>query len=354
MKGFSKRVLGLGALLVFMLTAALAAACGDSTTLTTTQGTPGTTATPAATSQNLSGEIAVDGSSTVYPITEAVAEEFMSANRNVQVTVGISGTGGGFKRFCAGEIDISDASRPISKAEIDECAKNGIQFIEIPVAYDGLSVVVNPQNDWVTSMTTAELKAIWEPGSTINNWNQVRPEWPNEKIVLVGAGTDSGTFDYFTEVINGKAKASRADYIASEDDNVLVQAIADSKYALGYFGYSYYIENSEKLKLVSIDEGKGRGPVEPSVQTINDGSYSPLSRPLFIYLEATAAQSLEVKAFVNYYLSDTGIEPAEEVGYVALPDAVYNGVRNRFEQSKTGTVYVEGSAGKTLEELFAE
>lgn len=297
--------------------------------------------------------VRIDGSSTVFPITEAVAEEFMKLHRNVQVTVGISGTGGGFKRFCAGETDISDASRPISASEIAECAKNGIQFVELPVAYDGLSVVVNPENNWAGSMTMAELKRIWEPSSAINKWNQVRPEWPNEEIVLVGAGTDSGTFDYFTEAVVGRAKASRPDYIASEDDNVLVQAIADSRYALGYFGYSYYVENKDKLKLAAIDDGKGGGPVLPSGGTITDGSY-PLSRPLLIYVAASAEQTTGIKELVEYYLSDEGIALAEEVGYIALPQEVYQAVRNRFEQGKAGTVYVESASGKTLEELYVE
>jgi phosphate transport system substrate-binding protein len=360
MKRLFRRIAGLSALFGLMLVGALAAACGDNATPTTTQGEPSGTSTPGgnstatSTPQNLSGQVQIDGSSTVYPVTEAVAEEFMKINRNVQVTVGISGTGGGFKRFCGGETDISDASRPITDSEIEECANNGVEYVEIPVAYDGLSVMVNPQNDWVTSMTVEELKMIWEPGSTINNWNQVRPEWPNEEIVLVGAGTDSGTFDYFTEVIVDEAKASRADYIASEDDNVLVQAIADSQYALGYFGYAYYVENPGKLKLVAIDEGEGLGPILPSEETISNGSYSPLSRPLFVYVKTTAAQRPEVREFVTYYLSDQGIELAEEVGYIALPDSVYNGVRKRFNEGKTGTVYVESSEGKTLEELFAE
>ncbi len=275
------------------------------------------TKTPTVT---LSGTIKLDGSSTVFPISEAVGEEFQKKYPNVRVTVGISGTGGGFKKFCAGETDISDASRAIKESEKELCTKNGITYEEFKVAFDGLSVMVNPQNTWAESMTVAELKKIWEPNSTVKTWKDVRPNFPNEKIILVGADTDSGTFDYFTEVIVGKEKSSRSDYTASADDNMLVQAIAGEKYALGYFGYAYYVENPGKLKLVAIDSGKGQ--VLPSEQTINDGTYKPLSRPLFIYVNKESMKRPEIKEFVKYYLT-AGKELVSQVGYVKMPDSVY-------------------------------
>lgn len=281
------------------------------------------TTTPAATPAiKLSGAVKIDGSSTVFPISEAVSEEFQKLHREVKVTVGISGTGGGFKKFCNGETDISDASRPIKSSEKDACAKNGIEYIELPVAYDGLSVMANPKNEFITCLTTAELKKIWEPGSTVQYWSDVRGEWPREKIKLFGPGTDSGTFDYFTEAINHKEKASRSDYVASEDDNVLVQGIAGEKYALGYFGYAYYVENRDKLKLVGIDEGKGRGCVLPSEQSINDGTYSPLSRLIFIYPNKKSLQRSEVKEFVRFYLVEAP-KLVKQVGYMPLPKEKY-------------------------------
>jgi len=282
--------------------------------------TPAPTPTAPAPS-GLSGTIEIDGSSTVYPITEAVAEEFHKLNPQMRINVGISGTGGGFKRFVVGETQISDASRPIKDSEKEQAAKNGVEWIEMPVAYDGLSVMVNPQNTWVTSMTTAELKKIWEPGSTVKRWNQIRSDWPDQPINLYGPGTDSGTFDYFTEAIVGKEDASRPDYTASEDDNILVQGIAGDRNALGYFGYAYYVENKDKLKLVAIDAGKG--PVLPSEQTINDGTYAPLSRPIFIYPNKAALARPEVKEFVRFYMT-AGPELVSEVGYVPMPSQVYN------------------------------
>jgi phosphate transport system substrate-binding protein len=284
-----------------------------------------TTEQPTAT---LSGTVKADGSSTVFPISEAVAEEFQKLHPDVRVTVGISGTGGGFKKFCAGETDISDASRAIKDSEKELCAKNGITYEEFTVAFDGLSVMVNPQNDWVDYLTVAELKKIWEPSSTVKTWKDVRPNFPNEKIILVGADTDSGTFDYFTEVIVGEEKSSRSDYTASADDNVLVQAIAGEKYALGYFGYAYYVENPGKLKLVAIDSGKGQ--VLPSEQTINDGTYKPLSRPLFIYVNKASLENREVKEFINYYLTD-GKELVSKTGYVKMPDSVYEEGMKKLE-----------------------
>ena len=250
----------------------------------------------------VSGAVTLDGSSTVFPIAEAVAEEFQIANPEVRVTVGFSGTGGGFERFCAGETDISNASRPIDPDEIEACAAAGIEFTEIPVAWDGLSVVANPANDFVTCLTVPELRRIWEPGSVVRTWRDVRPEWPAEEIRLYGPGTDSGTFDYFTETVNGETGASRPDYQASEDDNILVQGISGDRYALGYFGYAYYTESADRLKLVEIDGGSGC--VAPSDATIADGAYAPLSRPIFMYVKHAALARPEVHAFVTFLLTE--------------------------------------------------
>ncbi len=338
-----RRVLGVLALAVIPLALA---AC-NSTEPAAQPTTPAPTPTP-----TLSGSVVIDGSSTVFPVTEAVAEEYQKLHRGVKVTVGISGTGGGFKRFCAGETDISDASRPISATEKDECQKAGVEFIEIPVAYDGLSVMVNPSNTWATSMTVAELKKLWEPAAQgkITRWNQIRPEWPDQPINLYGAGADSGTFDYFTEVIMGTAKSSRGDFTASEDDNILVQGIAGDRNALGYFGYAYYVENPGKLKLVAIDSGKG--PILPSEETILGNTYKPLSRPLFIYVKKQAAARPEVKEFVRFYLT-TGRPLIKQVGYVQIPATVYDNVLKRFEQGKVGSVYGPTVPTSTrLEEIF--
>ena len=289
-----------------------------------------------STESGLSGTVRVDGSSTVYPITEAMAEEFSKTESGVRVTVGISGTGGGFKRFTVGETDISDASRPIDPAEIEAAQKNGIEYIELPVAFDGLSVLVNPGNDFATSMTVAELKSIWEPESKVKLWSDVRPTWPKREIHLYGPGTDSGTFDYFTQAINGKEKASRPDFSASEDDNVLVQGISGDADALGYFGYAYYAENKERLKLVPVDGGDG--PVAPSPETILQGTYQPLSRPIFIYVSTAAAKRPEVQSFVRFYLTQAK-HLVEQVGYVPLPDQAYELALERFEKGQTGTVF---------------
>jgi phosphate transport system substrate-binding protein len=283
--------------------------------------------------------VKIDGSSTVYPVTEAVAEEFQKAKKGaVKVTVGISGTGGGFKKFCRGETDISNASRPILAQEMEGCGKNGIRSYELPVAFDALTVMVNPRNDWVTSMTVAELKKIWEPAAQgkITRWSQVRPGWPDAPLKLYGPGADSGTFDYFTEAIVGKAKSSRGDYTASEDDNVLVQGIASDRNALGYFGFAYYAENQRKLKAVAVDGG--RGPVAPSAKSVEDGTYQPLSRPIFIYVSARSAERPEVKEFVEFYL-EHGAELARQVKYVPLPPAVYSAALERFKKGKAGTVF---------------
>ncbi len=269
----------------------------------------------------LTGAVKIDGSSTVFPITEAVAEEFNKENPSVQVSVGVSGTGGGFKKFAAGETDISNASRLIKDSEKEAALKGNIEYIELPVAYDGISIVVNKENTWVDSLTVDELKKLWEPDSKVNKWSDLRTSWPDTEIKLYGPGTDSGTFDYFTEEINGKAKASRSDYTPSEDDNVLAKGIAADKGALGYFGYSYYLENKDVLKVVPIDGGSGA--VTPDAMTINDGSYKPLSRPLYVYVSKTAIKRPEVKEFVKFYLTK-GPEILNQVGFIKLPDNLYS------------------------------
>ncbi|MBI2873614.1 MAG: PstS family phosphate ABC transporter substrate-binding protein [Firmicutes bacterium] len=275
---------------------------------------------PGRSMEALNGTIKVDGSSTVFPITEAVAEEFNKLHPGVRVTVGISGTGGGFQKFTAGEIDISDASRPIKDSEKEGAGAGGVEYIEIPVAFDGLSVVVNRANDWVDHLTVAELKKIWEPSSIVSRWNQVRPGWPDREIQLFGPGTDSGTFDYFTEAVIGKEDASRPDYTASEDDHVLVQGVAGNRGALGYFGYAYYQENAGRIKAVPIDAGPG--PVPPSEETINNGTYAPLARPIFIYVNKESLKRPEVREFVRFYLTE-GIRLIPQVGYIPLPSEEY-------------------------------
>lgn len=298
--------------------------------------------------------IKIDGSSTVYPITEAVAEEFQKAKKGqVKVTVGISGTGGGFKKFCREETDISDASRPILKKEIEACAKAGVEYIELPVAYDAISVVINPKNDWVKSLTVADLKKMWEPAAQgkVKTWKDIRPEWPDTKLKLFGPGADSGTFDYFTEAVNGKSKSSRGDFTASEDDNVLVNGVAGDKGGLGYFGLAYYESNKKKLKLVAIDGGKG--PVNPSAKTVMDGTYAPLSRPIFIYVNKKAAETKpEVKEFVEYYLKNGG-KLAKQVKYVELPASAYKLAAERFTKKKTGSMFGgEEKIGMKVEDLL--
>ncbi len=297
--------------------------------------------------------IKIDGSSTVYPITEAVAEEFQKAKKGaVKVTVGISGTGGGFKKFTRGEIDISDASRPITKSEMEECKKAGIEFIELPIAYDGLAVMVNPKNNWVNSMTVAELKKIWEPAAErkITKWNQVNAAWPDVALKLYGPGVDSGTFDYFTEAIVGKSRSSRGDFTASEDDNVLVQGVASDRGGLGFFGYAYYAENPDKLKLVAIDGGKGA--ILPSEKTVMDGTYNPLSRPIFIYVNKKSAEKPEVKEFVEFYLKSAS-NLVKQVKYIPLPDRAYRLAEERFSRKVLGTLFGgESKIGMRIEDLL--
>jgi len=306
---------------------------------------------PANETKQLTGTVAVDGSSTVFPITEAVAEEFQKENPGVRVTVGISGTGGGFKKFTVGETDISDASRPIKPSEAEKAKENNIQYVELPVAFDGISVLVNPDNTFVDHLTVEELKKIWQPGSTVKMWSDIRPEWPKQPIRLYGPDTDSGTFDYFTEVINGKSQSCRADFTASADDNVLVQGISGDPWALGYFGYAYYIENQSLLRLVPVDNGSG--PVAPSETTINNGSYAPLSRPIFIYVSTTAVQRPEVSTFVNYYLAHAK-QLVGEVGYVPISDRAYQLTQARFDKRVTGSVFAgERATEGSVEEILA-
>ena len=318
---------------------ALAAACGG-----------GTDAGPAP------DIIAVDGSSTVFPITEAVAEAFQRTRPAIRLTVGETGTGGGFQKFCRNETVISNASRPIKASEAAACTQAGIEFIELPVAYDGLAVVVHPRNTWATSMTVAELKTLWSPAAQgrVTRWNQVRASWPATEIHLFGPGTASGTFDYFTEAVNGKATESRGDYTASEDDNVLVQGVSGDAGGLGYFGLAYFEQNRDKLTLVAIDDenaANGAGPIRPSAETVRNGTYRPLSRPLFIYVNAAALARAEVQEFLSFYLqSDRAL--IEEVGYVPLSDAEQTLVRARLAGKVTGTMFDVASQTSSLEALL--
>ncbi len=286
-------------------------------------------------------EVKIDGSSTVYPVTEAVAEEFQKAKKGaVRVTVGISGTGGGFKKFCRGETDISNASRPILAEEMEVCKKAGIDYVELPVAFDALTVAVSPKNTLLTEISVDELKKVWEPAAQgkITNWNQIRSTFPDMKLNLYGAGSDSGTFDYFTEAVVGKAKASRGDYTASEDDNVLVQGISGDQQALGYVPFAYVHENPGKLKPLKVVDPKTGKAVAPSMETVLDGTYQPLSRPIFIYVNRKAADRPEVKEFVQFYL-DKGAELAQEVGYTPLPAEAYKIAMDRFASRKIGTAF---------------
>jgi len=293
-------------------------------------------ATSTVQAQNLKGSVAVDGSSTVYPITEAVAEEFRSEAPKVRVTVGISGTGGGFKRFVIGETDISDASRPIKDKEYNAAIENGIEFIEIPVAYDGLSIVINKENTWAKDITVEEIRKIYLEKHAAETWKDVRADWPDIEIKVFGAGTDSGTYDYFHEVL-GKKESVRPDMSTSEDDNVLVTGVSGNKGAIGFFGCAYYFENMDKLGVVAVVNKDGQA-VKPSATTVEDGSYNPFSRPLFIYVNADSADRPEVDAFVNFYLDNAG-DLADEVGYVRLPSEVYDTARQRYGNRVTGSCY---------------
>ena len=294
--------------------------------------------------------IRIVGSSTVFPISQAMAEEFMKANSGVNITVGESGTSGGFKKFIKGEVEIADASRPIDEKEIASLKEAGIEFIEIPVAFDGLSVVVNKDNTWVDHLTVEELKKMWAPDSKVNNWKDVRAGFPDQELKLYGAGTDSGTFEYFTEAIVGKKKASRSDYTGSEDDNQLVQGVKGDKGALGYFGFAYYVENKDSLKIVKIDGGKG--PIEPTADTINTGTYAPLSRPLFIYINKKALDNPTVKKFLDFYLGE-GKELISSVGYVPLPEEAYTMGKDRIANAVTGSLFSGQSfVGKSIADVM--
>tara|TARA_S200000501_G_scaffold378268_1_gene440064 strand:+ start:3209 stop:4198 length:990 start_codon:yes stop_codon:yes gene_type:complete len=315
---YKKGILDMKKILTILIIALMFFGCGKSDKSTT----------------GLSGTVKVDGSSTVFPITEAVAEEFGKVHPKVRVTVGISGTGGGFKKFVTGETDINDASRLIKSSEKEKAKLNSIEYIELPVAYDGLSVVVNKENDFLDYLTVEELNAIWKAETNIKTWKDLRPDLPDEEIKLYGPGTDSGTFDYFKEAIIGKKNNIRADFTKSEDDNVLVQGVAGSKYAMAFFGYAYYAENKEKLKFVPIDGGNG--PVKPTPETINDGSYTPLSRAIFIYVNPESSKKKEVDEFVKFYLDNTNTLSAE-VGYIALPDKLLLEAKNRYNNKMTGT-----------------
>lgn len=287
-----------------------------------------------------SRSVRIDGSSTVYPISEAVAEEYRYEDRKLRVTVGVSGTGGGFKRFCAGDIDINDASRAIKKSEIAKCKANGVEYIELPIAYDGLAIVVNPQNKFLKSITVKELKKMWEPKAqkTITSWKQINPVWSDVPLSLFGPGVDSGTYDYFTKAVTGKEGFSRGDYTASEDDNILVQGIAGDKNGLGFMGLAYYENNKSRLKLVPVDAEKGKGAILPTVDTVKNGTYSPLSRPVFIYVRKDSLNNVDVKKFVDFYLNIVG-ELALEVGYIPMSDKAYSLVKKRVNKRTTGTLF---------------
>jgi phosphate transport system substrate-binding protein len=305
-------------------------------------------ATASQDSPALRGAIRIDGSSTVYPITEAVAEEFSKEAAKVNVSVGISGTGGGFKRFCVGETDITDASRPITPSEVTLASEKKVEYIEIPVAYDALTVVVNPKNDWVKSLTVDQVRKIYSASGTAKTWKDIDPSWPDRPMKVFSPGTDSGTFDYFKEVVIGKDGNVRSDMSVSEDDNALVMGVAGNVDGIGYFGLAYYEENQSKLRAVPIDGGKG--PVAPSAKSVNDGTYTPLSRPLFIYVNRKSADRTEVQAFVDFYLKEAG-ELAKEVGYVNMPDEILARAKARWASRKTGTVFV--ADGKKVEGAFS-
>ena len=309
--------------------------------------------------------VTIDGSSTVYPIQEAVAEEFLQARReaglenDVRITIGVSGTGGGFQKFCSGELDITGASRPIRPIEIERCAAAGVEFIEIPVAYDGIAVVVHPGNDFVDRFTVDELRRMWEPEAqaTITRWNQIRPTWPDQPLRLYGAGVDSGTYDYFTAAIVGREHASRGDFTSSEDDNVLVQGVAGDRLSVGFFGYAYYEENAARVRAVPIDDedpATGPGGIMPTPETIGDGTYQPLSRPIFIYVRTEAAARSEVNDLIEFYLSPAGRLLPREVGYISLPDDVYDLALERFRARTPGSIFAGGGSqvGVSLEQLL--
>lgn len=298
------------------------------------------------------GAVTIDGSSTVFPISEAVAEEFQKGNK-ARVTIGVSGTGGGFKKFCHGEVAVTGASRPIKSVEVELCKEANIEYIELPVAYDGIAVVTHKDSGFMDPIKVEELKKIWEPEAQgkVKRWNQIRSDWPDQEILLFGPGVDSGTYDYFTQAIVGTEHSSRGDFTSSEDDNVLVQGVATAPGSLGFFGFAYYEENKDKLHLIGVDAGKG--PIKPSQQTVADGSYNPLSRPIFIYVSKKAAGRPEVTDFVNFYLSE-GKALVKETGYIPLPDKAYELASKRFKEGTVGTMFRDGTkVGVTVEALLA-
>jgi phosphate transport system substrate-binding protein len=323
-----------------LILATLLGACGTQTTQQPTD----TQTTPTAGAAKVTGDIKADGSSTVFPIAEAMAEEFQNANPGTRVTVGVSGTGGGFKKFCAGETDISNASRPIKKSEMELCQKNGIEYVELPVAYDGLSVVVNPANDWAKCMTPDELKTMWSATGEgkVKTWNQVSAQMPSNPLVLYGPGTDSGTFDYFKEAIIGKDDNVRGDFTATEDDNLIVQGVSKDPNALGFFGIAYLEQNADKLRGVEIKNGQGQC-VAPTVENVRNGTYNPLSRPLFIYVNSKSLEKPQVKAFTQFFIAPDEEKFITEAGFVPLPAEILPKVQARFDNRTLGTVFAGGS-----------
>lgn len=302
--------------------------------------------------------VVASGSSTVFPITEGMAEEFGKTGSDVKVTVGIAGTGGGFKKFCAGETDLSDASRPIRATEVELCAKNGVRYVEIPVAYDGIAVVVNPKNSWASDITVAELKKIWEPQAQgqLKRWSQVREGWPDRELHLFGPGVDSGTYDYFTEAIVGQEHSSRGDYTAAVDPNVLANGVANDELALGFFGMAYYDENKDKLKVLAVDDGKaenGTGPVLPSIGTVRGGTYQPLSRPIFIYASTKSLERPEVASFIDFYF-EKAPSLVGQLGYVPLPTRAYELGKQRTDRRIVGSLFAEhgSQVGVSIEQLL--
>ncbi|MEN2982009.1 MAG: PstS family phosphate ABC transporter substrate-binding protein [Thermus sp.] len=297
-------------------------------------------------------QVRSDGSSTVYPITQAVAEEFVTRNPQVKISVAFSGTGAGFQKFCRGETDVQNASRPIRKSEMEACQKAGIQYIEIPIAYDALSILVNKQNTWAQCLTTAQLKSIWEPNAKVNFWKDLNPAWPNRRIVLFGAGTDSGTFDYFTEAIMGRAGSIRKDYFPSEDDNVIMRGVTGNPYAMAFVGFAYYEENKDKVRALPVDGGKGC--VAPSRESVLNGTYTPLARPLFIYVNLKSLERKEVRDFVDFYLSPAARRAIRATGYVELPEEAYRIGQALVARKKTGSFFSDLPPGTPLSKFIEE
>lgn len=296
-------------------------------------------------------QVKVDGSSTVYPITEGIAEDFQKATK-VRVTVGVSGTGGGFKKFCRGEIDVANASRPITQNEIADCTKQGIKFYEFPIAFDAMTVVIHPKNNFIQQLTIEQLKKLWEPAAQgkITRWNQIDPKWPDQRITLFGPGADSGTFEYFTEAVTGKSKASRGDFTASEDDNILVKGVSTHPFGLAYFGYAYYEENKSKVKAVPIVNKNGVA-VYPSEKSVMDGTYNPLARPIFIYVKADSLNNKTIRDFVEFYMKNAS-KITREIKFVPLPDKVYQANLDNMNRGRVGTVFGgHNKVGMTIEEL---